>query len=99
MPILMKSKIDAKKEFKASNPLLEGLFVDALFHGKDVVELGAGSTWIPSMTIDSMCKHQKGMNAPGSIIASDGVDEVVYVLQERNVMTRRELLLFATLFR
>ena len=64
MPILMKSKIDAKKEFKASNPLLEGLFVDALFHGKDVVELGAGSTGIPSMTLSTMCKYQKGMNAP-----------------------------------
>ena len=89
----------SKANTKASNPLLEGLFVDALFHGKDVVELGAGSTGIPSMTLDSMCKRQKGMNAPESIIASDGVDEeVVYILQ-RNVITRRELLLFATLFR
>ena len=88
----------SKANTKASNPLLEGLFVDALFHGKDVVELGAGSTGISSMTLASMCKHQKGMNAPESIIASDGGDEVVYVLQ-RNVITRREILLFATLFR
>lgn len=54
-----------------------------LFHDKDILELGAGATGLPSMTIAALCNgSNNGDISVRSIVASDGVDEMVRSLQE-----------------
>ena len=48
--------------------------VQELFHAKDVIELGAGSSGLPSMALARLIDGQEGLDPvrPSSIIATDG---------------------------
>lgn len=58
--------------------------VQELFHTKVVIELGAGSSGLPSMALARLIGGQKGLDPvrPSSIIATDGIDEIVNVLTQ-----------------
>ena len=58
--------------------------VQELFHAKDVIELGAGSSGLPSMALARLIDGQEGLDPvrPSSIIATDGIDEIVNVLTQ-----------------
>lgn len=55
-----------------------------LFHSKDIIELGAGSSGLPSMALARLIDGQKGLDPvrASSIIATDGIDEIVNVLAQ-----------------
>lgn len=52
----------------------------AMFHDKEVIELGAGAAGLPSMTLAKLVDDEISVR-PSSIIATDGVDEIVNVLE------------------
>lgn len=54
-----------------------------LFHDKDILELGAGSSGLPSMAVASLEVAREGEAiVPSSIVATDGVDEIIDVLTQ-----------------
>ena len=54
-----------------------------LFHDKDILELGAGSSGLPSMAVASLEVAREGdAIVPSSIVATDGVDEIIDVLTQ-----------------
>ena len=55
-----------------------------LFHAKDIIELGAGSSGLPSMALACLVDGKKELDSvrPSSITATDGVDEIVNVLSQ-----------------
>ena len=59
-----------------------------LFHDKDIFELGAGSSGLPSMAVASL---EGDAIIPSSIVATDGVDEIIDVLTQNVARNRNGL--------
>lgn len=63
-----------------------------LFHDKDILELGAGSSGLPSMAVASLDVAREGdAIVPSSIVATDGVDEIIDVLTQNVARNRNRL--------
>jgi len=61
----------------------------AMFHDKEVIELGAGAAGLPSMALAKLVNNEISVR-PSSIIATDGVDEIVGVLEGNVVRNNLE---------
>jgi predicted nicotinamide N-methyase len=78
--LLLARKICWWFEEKQKNPNAANM-VDTLFDNNNILELGAGSAGLPSMALASQAA-KSDWTTPRSIIASDGVDEVLDTLRK-----------------